>query len=229
MESSLRLPPTRPHIRIPLLINGRKAWGVVDNGSSHSMLTKAWANHTKTVYHRVSRPNEFHQLEAGSAGGSDLVAPLVELEVTGGLRTSLNIMVGTPSLQVDIVLGLDVLEELGMRPVHLPASFPVPRHARRSSGGRGNLPPGADPDEFWIEHFRLQAAELSDFAKAAASRIRQGIQAALEINEALPPDTKCSIPDSTVYLDTGDAKPVSVAPYKIAKSFEDEIDKIIEK
>jgi hypothetical protein len=192
------------------------------------MVNKAWANHVKLTIHKVD-PIKLKLFDAGSTTSVCAVTPAVEVAITGA-ATRVNMMVGMPCFnRCDIILGRDVLGDLGLVFRHLPTSFPAKGSDRTMWKEKLSLQDRLLDDKFWEEHFRLQGTPLSPTQQAVSTRIREGITANLTLNEALPADSKCQIPDSVVHLSTGDAKPVNIAPFKIAKAFEDEIDKIVDK
>jgi transposase InsO family protein len=218
------LPKSSAPLIIPILINGFKVRGFVDNGSSHSQISLSWAR--KVGLRMCKQRTDFEQFVAGSKGRADYMAPCVNLAVEHH-RTQLNMMVGRPAYHnCEIVIGRDVLSELGIRVVGLPTDYPkaledMVRAFHAQSKGEFD-------ETFWDETFRLQTRELTLSEEAVATSIRSRVQAKLDRNAQLPFDTKCHLPEAVVILDTGDAPPVSVAPYRMEKDAVEAVNQKIE-
>lgn len=188
------------------------------------MLRFSWA---KQKGFRMSKQKlVFKQFLEDSTATVDWVSPCVNIAVQRH-RTQLNIMVGKIAYpECEVVLGRDVLSELGISVINLPMDYPTDLESMVKAYQEQSV--GQFEESFWEEEFRLQAKPLSAADQAVADSIRARIKPRLDVNAQLPPDTKCCLPESVVYLDTGDAPPVFIPPHRMAHDDIEAVDKKIQ-
>ena len=191
-----------------LLANTIQMQAYVDTGASHSIvrkgLLKDLPDDIKTSF--IPAPtNSTVSLGAKDTSTPRIGSVQVPFTWNGLAKTHRFELMDTPA-EIDIIIGRDLLAPLGIS-IH---GLPLPSAAKAEEAPDEQTDPTAT-DEL-PEHPLVNDRSLQD---------------AINRNQAIPRNSFCNMPESTVFLHTGDASPVYRRQYGIAHSLAPIIDKQI--
>lgn len=228
----------RSHTSTPLLINDHQAMGLVDTGAEMSVITSGYLQ--RQGLHRRMKKGGALRLSAADSRIPLDVEGVVELRVTYGSKApflhTFAVMDNVNDPRTDVLLGMDILVQMGIRigglQMHFPASASIGDTKLSSPEGRGGRPDQGDSTADAKHEYDMYAHddEMSSagaYTSTLFSRedqmdtdtlqlILRGIRKALNENEGLSAGF-CTHEKSVIYLDTGDAPPVYRRQYPVPR------------
>lgn len=186
-----------------VLVEGAPVRALVDTGASHTYVSPTTAESISLEYSPSSATSST-LLADGSSVCPGLANRSVHLKY-GSMECDIRVRILTLPPDLDVILGCDVLPQLGIAIVGL---LPT-GSSDASSTGAGtsvnvslrDLPPVAP------------APRPAQHPSHAA--VKQTIQPLLQANAALPENARCPRPEAVVHLDTGQAAPVWRRQYAV--------------
>lgn len=191
---------------IPIWIQNRPVIALVDHGSSHSFLSKQFANELGLSGRRISLAAQ----SAFTSLASVAVEASPQLTVTCGLKEVDHEFL-IAEIHDMVILGSDILPKCGIGLTGLPTQFPG---LERASEGPSSSSSSSSSSTAEIPR-DLSDGILSDPDQIDnIDELMKGISDLLEENSRLDPTGFCTFPAAVVELNTGTAAPVFVSQYK---------------
>ena len=211
------------YIRVPCLLNQVPILATLDTGAQLSVISRSILGKIRSSV--SSSPNQRVRFaEKNSIAKHHGFTGQVAVEV-GVCKSSHSFLVLDMNENTDCLIGLDLLEKIGVSIFNIPFQYPSASSERPAVGQKNKT---LRTEEMAENEASLEVPCTLKEQKQLLAEIKKLIQENLKTSGAF-----CNLPEATVHLDTGANKASFVKqyriPYRLNRVFEETINKWLEK
>ena len=202
-------------ILLPILVQNQETMALLDTGCTHSLIDKRYAVDNTFAITPSNGGNITLAVEGMNVQRIGYVKD-VQVEYNGKKFVHTFEILDLPDADIPIVVGMDILTKMGIGITGLTSAWPN-MHASSNNVAETVI----DPDPIEPNNSPAGTQEQQDIFYNA-------IQPLILANKQIPKTSFCTLPESVVYLDTSDHKPVYRRQYPIAQTLQPVLQEIID-
>ncbi|KAL6057329.1 hypothetical protein QOT17_015576 [Balamuthia mandrillaris] len=204
----------KPSITAPILLNHQHATAFIDSGASHSFISLAAVEkylHPASCEHHHTIIFHINNMEImlGDRSTTHITHCVAHVRINcGSCKLHHHFFIMLLQGEHEILFGRDIMRHISVGLFGLPVHYPLPSEQEEFKEDDSNM---SDKD---------QCVELPP-PPDITQKIAKGIRNVLQCNQQVPHGPSSTLPESVIYLNTGDAKPVFRKQYTIPQVYHD--------